>query len=141
MCFGRRGLMIYRIGGLVVSVRACGMSGPSSIPDQCSFYQIYSMYVKHETFRDMRCVGREGGNGAAVGESRIVPRYFSCCQSRTVPMYIAFWQLHSHLYLKKSRVIWDSAQTKNLHLQIKIMQISRKVNSVNITNRETHSTH
>ena len=67
------------------------------------------MYVKHETFRDMRCVGREGGNGAAVGESRIVPRYFSCCQSRTVPMYIAFWQLHSHLYLEKSRVIWDSA--------------------------------
>ena len=23
-------------------------------------------------------------------------------------MNIAFWQLHSHLYLKKSRVIWDS---------------------------------
>ena len=24
-------------------------------------------------------------------------------------MYIAFWQLHSPLYLEKSRVIWDSA--------------------------------
>ena len=68
------------------------------------------MYVNHETFRDMRSVRREGGIGAAVVESRTVPRYFSCCQSRTVPMYIAFWQLHSHLYLEKSRVIWDSAE-------------------------------
>ena len=106
MCFGRRGVIIRRIGGLVVSVRAYGMSGPSSILGQCSFLRF--------TFRDIRCVRREGGNGAAVGESRIVPRYFSCCQSRTVPMYIAFWQLHSHLYLEKSRVIWDSVEGRGL---------------------------
>ena len=55
-------------------------------------FQIYSMYVN----------------------SRTVPRYFSCCQSRTVPMYIAFWQLHSHLYLEKSRVIWDSVHHRTV---------------------------
>ena len=49
-----------------------------------------------------------GGNWGCCGESRTIPRYVSCCQSRTVPMYISFWQLHSHLYLEKSRVIWDS---------------------------------
>ena len=64
--------------------------------------------MNHETFRDIRSAQREGAIGAAVGESRTVPRYFSCCQSRTFPMYISFWQLHSHLYLEKSRVIWDS---------------------------------
>ena len=72
------------------------------------------MYVNHEIFRDMHSVRRKGGIEAAVGESRTVPRYFSCSQSRTVPMYIAFWQLHSHLYLEKSRVIWDSAGDANL---------------------------
>ena len=66
--------------------------------------------MNHETFRDIRSAQREGAIGAAVGESRTVPRYFSCCQSRTFPMYISFWQLHSHLYLEKSRVIWDSAE-------------------------------
>ena len=72
------------------------------------FLDIQKVKVNHETFRDIRSAQREGAIGAAVGESRTVPRYFSCCQSRTFPMYISFWQLHSHLYLEKSRVIWDS---------------------------------
>ena len=37
--FGRRGNILCRIGGLVVSVRACGKSGPSSILDPCSFFR------------------------------------------------------------------------------------------------------
>ena len=45
---------------------------------------------------------------AAVNHEQFRDMYVSCCQSRTAPMYIAFWQLHSHLYLEKSRVIWDS---------------------------------
>ena len=49
-----------------------------------------------------------GGIGAAVGESRTIPRYFCCSQSRTFPLYIALWQLHSYLYLENSRVFWDS---------------------------------
>ena len=36
--FGRRGNILCRIGGLVVSVRACGMSGPSSNLDPFSFF-------------------------------------------------------------------------------------------------------
>ena len=52
MCFGRRGDLICRIGGLVVSVRACGMSGPSSNLDPCSFLDL--QYVR---------------------ESRNIPRY------------------------------------------------------------------
>ena len=39
----------------------------------------------------------------------VVSMHISEPQSRTVPMYIAFWQLHSLLYLKKLRDIWDSA--------------------------------
>ena len=49
--------------------------------------------VYHEMFRDLLAV---------------VSMHISEPQSRTVPMYIAFWQLHSLLYLKKSRDIWDS---------------------------------
>ena len=78
------------------------------------FLDIQKVKVNHETFRDIRSAQREGAIGAAVGESRTVPRYFSCCQSRTFPMYISFWQLHSHLYLEKSRVIWDSVPS--LHM-------------------------
>ena len=48
----------------------------------------------HEMFRDLLTV---------------VSMHISGPQSRTVPMYIAFWQLHSLLYLEKSRDIWDSA--------------------------------
>ena len=29
-------------------------------------------------------------------------------------MYIAFWQLHSPLYLEKSRVIWDSVAAQQI---------------------------
>ena len=50
--------------------------------------------VYHEMFRDLLAV---------------VSMHISEPQSRTVPMYIAFWQLHSLLYLEKSRDIWDSA--------------------------------
>ena len=49
--------------------------------------------VYHEMFRDLLAV---------------VSMHISEPQSRTVPMYIAFWQLHSLLYLEKSRDIWDS---------------------------------
>ena len=48
--------------------------------------------VDHEMFRDLLAV---------------ISMHISEPQSLTVPMYIAFWQLHSHLYLEKSRVIWD----------------------------------
>ena len=104
----RRGHEVFslRIGGLVVSVSACGSSDPSSSLMRCTIFG--STSVNHETFRDIRSACREGGIGAAVGESRTIPRYVSCCQSRTFPMYIAFWQLHSHLYLENSRVLWDS---------------------------------
>ena len=49
--------------------------------------------VDHEMFQDLLAV---------------VLMHISEPQSRTVPMYIAFWQLHSLLYLEKSRDIWDS---------------------------------
>ena len=99
--------IVHKNGSLVVSVPACGSSDPSSSLTRCTIFG--STSVNHETFRDIRSACREGGIGAAVGESRTIPRYVSCCQSRTFPMYIAFWQLHSHLYLENSRVLWDSA--------------------------------
>ena len=98
--------IVLKNGSLVVSVPACGSSDPSSSLARCTIFG--STSVNHETFRDIRSACREGGIGAAVGESRTIPRYVSCCQSRTFPMYIAFWQLHSHLYLENSRVLWDS---------------------------------
>ena len=49
--------------------------------------------VYHEMFQDLLAV---------------VSMHISEPQSRTVPMYIAFWQLHSLLYLEKLRDIWDS---------------------------------
>ena len=55
--------------------------------------------VYHEMFRDLLAV---------------VSMHISEPQSRTVPMYIAFWQLHSLLYLEKSRDIWDSVQPYNM---------------------------
>ena len=99
-------VVLIRIGGLVVSVSACRLADLSSSLTRCTIFG--STSVNHKTFRDIRSACGEGGIGAAVGESRTIPRYVSCCQSRTFPMYIAFWQLHSHLYLENSRVLWDS---------------------------------
>ena len=53
--------------------------------------------VDHEMFRDLLAV---------------VSMHISEPQSRTFPLYMTFWQLHSILYLEKSRDIWDSAQDK-----------------------------
>ena len=59
--------------------------------------------MNHEKVRDIRSARREGEIGAAVGESGTIPRYVSCSQSRTFPIYIALYQLHSHLqYISKS---------------------------------------
>ena len=48
----------------------------------------------HEMFRDLLAV---------VSMHILEP------QSRTFPLYMTVWQLHSILYLEKSRDIWDSA--------------------------------
>ena len=86
------------------------MSGPSLGSTHAVLLDLQYVRESRNIPRYMRSVRRKGGIEADVGESQTVPRYFSCSQSRTVPMYIAFWQLpvHSHLYLEKSRVIWDS---------------------------------
>ena len=81
-------MFLLRIGDLVVSVSACRLVDPSSSLTLCTIFG--STSVNHETFRDIGSACREGGIGAAVGESRTIPRYVSCCQSRTFPMYIAF---------------------------------------------------
>ena len=52
--------------------------------------------VDHEMFRDLLAV---------------ISMHISESQSRTFPLYITFWQLHSLLYLKNSQDIWDSAYT------------------------------
>ena len=96
----------------MVSGSAYGLSEPSSSLTRSTIFG--SSSVNHETFRDIRSACREGGIRAADGESRTIPRYVSCFQSRTFPMYIAFWQLHSHLYLENSRVIWDSVRLAKL---------------------------
>ena len=59
--------------------------------------------VYHEMFRDLLAV---------------VSMHISEPQSRTVPMYIAFWQLHSLLYLEKSRDIWDSVFAQHYPLSL-----------------------
>ena len=70
---GRWSAILCRIGGLVVSVPASGSSGPSSSLTCCSIFR--SRNVNHETFRDIRSARREGRIGAAVSESRTIPRY------------------------------------------------------------------
>ena len=60
----------------MVSIPASGSAGPSSILDM--FTNLKSKKVNHENVRDIRSVRKEGGIGAAVGESRTIPRYFSC---------------------------------------------------------------
>ena len=67
----------------------------------------------HEMFRDIRQRAKGGGLRGVDHEMfrdllAVVSMHISEPQSRTVPMYIAFWQLHSLLYLEKSRDIWDS---------------------------------
>ena len=71
----------------MVSVPTSRLSGPSSNLGPCSIFR--SRYVNHEKVRDMRVrsARREGGIRAAVGESQMIPRYISCCQSQTFPMY------------------------------------------------------
>ena len=55
----------------------------------------------HEMFRDLLAV---------VSMHILEP------QSRTFPLYMTVWQLHSILYLEKSRDIWDSVlATANFH--------------------------
>ena len=78
----------------------CGGGGESSITKRSEIYAASEgrgvRGVYHEMFRDLLAV---------------VSMHISEPQSRTVPMYIAFWQLHSLLYLEKSRDIWDSVST------------------------------
>ena len=54
-------MLTWRIGGLVVSVPACGLSDPCSNHAHSGFFG--SRNVNHETFRDIRSVRREGGIG------------------------------------------------------------------------------
>ena len=67
--------------------------------------EIYALHegglrvVDHEMFRDLLAV---------------VSMHISEPQSRTFPLYMTFWQLHSILYLEKSRDIWDSVLVSNL---------------------------
>ena len=89
----------------MVSVLAYRSSGPTSSP-ACYIILILDCESRKCPRYTQRLKG--GGIGAAVDVSRTIPRYVSCSQSRTIPMYIAFWQLHSHLYLENPRVIWDS---------------------------------
>ena len=118
--FQQVSIVVY---GPVVSIPAYESSNSSSILTRCNIFG--SRNVNHETFRDIRSAWREGGIGTAVGVSRTFPRYVSCCRSRNVPMYIAFWQLHSPLYLEKSRVIWDSVWSKRW-FPTKIFDFSQK---------------
>ena len=98
--FGRRGYKFCRNDGLVVSVRPCRRSSPSSGLDPCSFFR-FTVCTWITKYSDICAAseGRKEGIKGAVGESQTVPRYFNCSQSRTVPMYITFWQLHSHLFV------------------------------------------
>ena len=57
----------------MVSVPTSRLSGPSSNLGPCSIFR--SRYVNHEKVRDIRSARREGGIGAAVGESGTIPRY------------------------------------------------------------------
>ena len=68
------------------------------------------------------------------------------CKTTTVCLGFCFHtssmlgpMIQTGFVLHPSTTTGSLTQTKNLHLQIKIKQISRKVNSVNITNRKTHS--
>ena len=54
--------------------------------------------VDHEMFRDLLAV---------------ISMHISESQSRTFPLYITFWQLHSLLYLEKSQDIWDSVPSSS----------------------------
>ena len=71
--------------------------------------EIYALHegglrvVDHEMFRDLLAV---------------VSMHISEPQSRTFPLYMTFWQLHSILYLEKSRDIWDSV----------VVELATKVN-------------
>ena len=92
----------------------CVGGGESSITKRSEIYAASEgrgvRGVYHEMFRDLLAV---------------VSMHISEPQSRTVPMYIAFWQLHSLLYLEKSRDIWDSVAfhttiyTSLMHLSYK----------------------
>ena len=61
--------VVSSIDGLVDSVPASGSSGLSSSLTHCIIF--ISRNVNHETFRDICSALREGGIGAAVGESQI----------------------------------------------------------------------
>ena len=69
--WGENGQMLC-CGGLVVGVPASGTADPSSISSVFSNFK--SRNVNHEKVRDIRSVRKEGGMGAAVGESRTIPR-------------------------------------------------------------------
>ena len=87
-------------GGLVVSVPAFESSGPNSIYGVISNFK--SRNLNHAKMSEIYAASE------MRGESQTIPRYFSCNQSQTFPMFTAFWPLHSYLYLKNSRVFWDS---------------------------------
>ena len=87
-------------GGLVVSVPAFESSGPNSIYGVISNFK--SRNLNHAKMSEIYSASE------MRGESQTIPRYVSCNQSQTFPMFTAFWPLHSYLYLKNSRVFWDS---------------------------------
>ena len=59
----------------MVSVPAYEPAGPSS--NLGIFSSFKSRNVNHENVRDIRSVQREGGIGAAVGESRTFPMFIA----------------------------------------------------------------
>ena len=70
MCFKRWVDMICRIDGLVVSVPASGLFGPSS--NLASYSNFRSRYVNHKKVRGLLSARRKGGIGAVVGDSRTI---------------------------------------------------------------------
>ena len=111
---------MWRGGGLSISRYKCRVvwrgGGGSSITKHSEIYAASEgrglRGVDHEMFQDLLAV---------------VSMHISEPQSRTVPMYIAFWQLHSLLYLEKLRDIWDSVEC-NTHLDTQ--RLSQRVQLV-----------
>ena len=92
-------------GGLMVSVPASGSAGLSSILG--GFSNFKSRNVNHENVRDRRSVQKEGGIGAAVGESLTIPRYLSFSHVQ----YIAFFRSYIPIYISKTPEFFGTVYT------------------------------
>ena len=124
-----------RIGGLVVSVSACGSSDPSSSLTRCTIFG--STSVNHETFRDIRSACREGG---IQGYCRGITNNSEICQLLSILNISYVYSFLAVTFPSISQKLPSSLNSAVLLLNAKKFQITLLLDTSGIQQHDEHRT-